>query len=644
MLDIRSFRDVLRLFFIFKSEFKIAFVSTIIVALLGAFLLPLKFESEARLLVKHGRENSIMSIDAGNRQPLIAPTTVRDPIIDEESMLTKPRIIKKVAEKYLVIMENSVPPEGLIKRFKHWIKGGVSVGLEYVRVVLVSIGLVDEKTLVERVADKLEKNFTVEHAAGSSVMQIVFTWDDPYVAQQIVQEWVDLYLIERSQVLSQSSTLYDFYDEARVESAEEMKGLQLQINSKLDELDIVDFSSVFKNLTIRLSELHENRFEAIHERASLQAGVKESSSLQKQLHLTKQLDRLKLDLTGQLRTFSDGSESISNLRKGIKDIEKKISIEVTRHARLDQESMVEELTLNESILVKRTKIKEMSVLILGYDQEIVDLSLKLEMLLSEKPSLLKLNAELLSAEKNYSLYLGNLEKARIDFELDKDRISNIAVIEAASFKPSRVFPKSLNIIFASVPVGLLVAILALYICYLLDQRIHDGGRIEKYFGVKFWTALNEISSKDTKKDSNFQANLYRIYSLLPLEILSKEGLIIGLASPGEDEGVGFVAEHLKVMLEDQGHAVVTGDEQVKLGQIRIIEAPALITNSSALVDLREANLRVLIVEAAATTIPTVEHSLAILQTAFGKVDGIILNRRKFEIPSKVLQYFTPKVG
>ncbi|ENK2322363.1 hypothetical protein AB3A67_004959 [Pseudomonas aeruginosa] len=37
------------------------------------------------------------------------------------------------------------------------------------------------------------------------------------------------------------------------------------------------------------------------------------------------------------------------------------------------------------------------------------------------------------------------------------------------------------------------------------------------------------------------------------------------------------------------------------------------------------------------TQPVVEHALTILTTAFGKVDGIIINRRRFEVPSKVLQ-------
>jgi len=644
MLEIRSFRDVLRLLFIFKREVKIAIVSTLIIAILGAFFLPLKFESEARLLVKTGRANSIMSIDAANRQPLISPTTVRDPIIDEEKMLTRPYIVKKVAEKYLALMENSPPPEGFLKKLKAKLKGVIGGFVEYCREGLVFVGLVDEKTLVERVSAKLKKNFTVSHEAGSSVMDVSFTWSDPFVAQEIVRLWVDFYLAERVSILSQSSTLSRFYESAKNQSANDLVMLNGQINEKLTDLDIVDFGAVFNNLTVRLNSLHESRFQAVNERDSLRAGVRESLLLHRQLRLNQQLDQLKLDLTAQLRTFKETAEPIINLKQGIKAIENKLSKEHSNQKGVAETGSTELLkTLDDTTLEKKARVKEIDALVVGYDREIARISKKLQRLLDEKPNVLKLNAELLEEEKNYSFYLGNHEKARIDYELDKERISNIVMIEAASLNPSRVFPKSLNIILASIPVSLFVAMFSLYLCYLLDQRIHDGGGIEEHFGVKFWTSLNEFTGDNAKSNSAFQANLYRIYSLLPIDNLSEKGLTIGLTSSHLKEGANFVAKHLQELLEEQGVEVVN-DEPVSVGQVRIVSAPNLLNDSSALVNLREADVRLLVVQAVATTVPTVEHSISILETAFEKVDGIILNRRKFEVPLRLLKYFSPKVG
>ena len=34
-------------------------------------------------------------------------------------------------------------------------------------------------------------------------------------------------------------------------------------------------------------------------------------------------------------------------------------------------------------------------------------------------------------------------------------------------------------LFLAVPFGLAVGLLVVYLCYLLDQRIHDGGLVER---------------------------------------------------------------------------------------------------------------------------------------------------------------------
>ncbi len=87
MIEIRSLRDLLRLLFIYQREFKLAALSAVVIIVLGAFLLPAKYESNARLLVKPGRD-STLPIEISNRQALVMPSTQRDPIVDEERLLT----------------------------------------------------------------------------------------------------------------------------------------------------------------------------------------------------------------------------------------------------------------------------------------------------------------------------------------------------------------------------------------------------------------------------------------------------------------------------------------------------------------------------------------------------------------------------
>ncbi len=250
----------------------------------------------------------------------------------------------------------------------------------------------------------------------------------------------------------------------------------------------------------------------------------------------------------------------------------------------------------------------------------------------------RLGRELSTAERNYALYVDNLEKSRIDRELDNSQISNIAVIEEATLNPGRIFPKTLMMLLLAIPFAIVVGLLVIYLCYLLDQRIHDGGLVERKFGLPLWTTLPELDTSTAQGTNAFNASIYRLYGLLQLERIAEHGMTLGLTSARHGEGVTFVVEHLRRLLEENGITVrVGGIEPAQPGEVVLLDASALLDNRDAFINLRRADLIALVVEANTSTVPVVEHALSILNTAFGKVDGIIINRRKFEVPAKVLK-------
>ena len=187
------------------------------------------------------------------------------------------------------------------------------------------------------------------------------------------------------------------------------------------------------------------------------------------------------------------------------------------------------------------------------------------------------------------------------------------------------------------PAGLAVGLLCLYICYLLDQRVHDGERIEETFKVPLWTTLQDLGAKPWKPNSAFIASIYRLYSQLPLDRAEQQGLAIAFSSARAGEGVSFVIEQLRQLLEERGHRVLVDSQaSPQPGEINLLDASALLNNQQAFITLRRADMIALVIEAKSSTVPMIQHALGTLNTAFGKVDGIILNRRQFEVPSHIL--------
>lgn len=655
MIDIRSFRDLVRLFFIFRREFMLAFWTVLALAVAGAFLLPPKYTSDARLLVKPGRENLTVPIDVGDRQTVASTTTQRDPIIDDEKLLTGRPVALKVARAYLAEMGDDRPPEGFFKKVKYHFKKGLAAMVEAWRYLTSLVGLTEPQSDEDRLADKLSEALVVSHGVGSNVMELRFTWDEPTVAQKVMQLWVQAYLDERTSVLGRQS-LVAFYENKVRELTKQIELTKTTLRESLYRIDAISAQERLETLTKRLNDLRTRRAEIVAERDALKQGIAyaagRASGLSKEtvaerevgygptwLSLNAQLSELKRQRTDSLRVYKDSAPAILSLNQSIAALETQLKAEERSVQRSEKRGPNElHVSMQRSQLEKSVRLQELETFAASYAKELAQLEGERRLVLESEPELASLEQSLVVAEKSRALALDSLEKARIDQALDESRINNIAVIEAATFNPGRTSPKSLVMLLVSAPAGLLVGLLVIYLCSLFDQRIHDGGRIEQRFGVPLWSTIKDLGS--TGEDNDFHASLYRIYGMLPLQKVASEGLTVGLTSSRPGEGVSFIAKRLQALLQAQGLVVrlpVDGGKAVP-GEVVLLEAAALLSNREAFVSLSRADVIVLVVEARASSVPVVENALAILRTAYHKVDGVIVNRRRFEVPPQVLRF------
>ncbi len=658
MIDIRSFRDLVRLFFIYRRAFVTAVWLTVVLVVAGAFLLPTKYASEARLLVKPGRENLTVPIDVGERQAFAPMSTQRDPIADEEKMLTGRPVLLQVARLYLNEMAQAQQaPQSLWKRIKFQVKQGLQAVLDAVRSGLVMVGLAEPQSPEERLAAKFQDKFTVTHGVGSNVMELRFVWDDPLVAQRVLQTWVRVYTDERTAVLGRKS-LVAFYDGKVRDADQQIESLKGQLRSGLERIDGLSASERLTAITKRVNELRDRQAELLAERTALEQGVAYAQGRAKALSgevvserdvglgpnflvLSNQLAELKRQRTDALRIYKETAPHVVSLTESIANVEAQLKNEERNTQRSEKRTPNELGTLlARNTLEKSLRLKELVSMSASVDRELAQLTDARRKVLASEPELGRIEQALAVAEKSRLLYLDSLEKARIDQALDDSRINNIAVIEAATLNPARVAPKSLLLLALALPAGVMVGLATLYLSSVLDQRIHDGGRIETRFGVPLWSAVKDIGGSG--EDNDFHASVHRIYGTLPLAQVAERGLVLGLASSRAGEGVSFLAGHLRQVLTAQGLQVrlnpPAADSQARPGEVVLLEASDLLRNREAFVRLSRADLIVLVVEARASLVPVVDNALGVLRTAFRKVDGIVLNRRRFEVPPRVLRW------
>ncbi|MEE4673406.1 exopolysaccharide transport family protein [Pseudomonas alliivorans] len=660
MINIRSFRDLLRLLFIFRREVKITVIATFVVVLLGALLLPNRYESTALLLVKPGRDSSTVPIELSNRQAIVVPSALRDPLLDEERMLTGRPIMRKVSEKYLAELSRAEPESGVLASIKNGLKGVVGAVVDAGRSVLQFIGLVEKRTQAERMAEDLEKNFKVRHEPGSSVMELTFTWNDPTTAQTVLRTWIEEYQLQRTKTLGRVS-LYTFYESEVKNTGDNIISYKKQIQNYLNQLSAVSISQRLADTSQGLNDLRTERNNTTRAIASTKAGLDllkkqlaaqpKTVSAGRELTLNPNRQDLQNRINGKeverqelLRSFKEQAPPIRAVNEEINNLKKLLNEQDATVQR--SESITPNPIYNRMQNVyadQQTSFARLQTQLAQQNAQIAQLEADRQQALNLEPELSRLQNELDAAEKSYALYTDSLEKARIDRELDNSQISNIATIEEATYNPSRVFPKSLLMVLLAFPLSLVVGALALYFFYLLDQRIHDGDKIESTFKVPVWTTLPDLEHAQ-ERSAAFISNLHRVYGILPLDQVDEKGLTLGFTSVKAGAGVSFVIERLAALLIEQGHQVRTENRApARPGEIVLINASGVSTNQEAFVLLRNADLILLVVRAKDTTVPMLEDTLHNLNTAFKKVDGVIINRRRFEVPENVLK-FLKRIG
>lgn len=657
MIDIRSFRDLVRLYYIFRRPFWIAFVVMAVAMVGGAFLMPAKFTSEARLLIKPGRENLTVPLDTGDRQTYMPFSAQRDPLLDDEKMLTGRPVLLQVARLYIDELSRMPQTQLTFKqRVKAFFKKVGNAVLDGLRGFAVMLGLSEAQSPEERLAGKFADKFKVTHGPGSSVMELSFVWDDPAVAQRILQTWVRVYTDERTTVLGRKS-LVTFYDAKVRDADQQIESLKGQLRARLDKIDGVSAEERLTAITKRLNILRDRLSEALAERVAIEQGVSFAEGKAKTLPaevvserevgfgpgwiaLNTQLADLKRQRTDALRVYKDTSPTVMSLNESIASVEAQLKAEDRDTQRAERRTRNELGTLlARNQLEKSVRLNELKSLMASLEREREQLTEARRQVLATEPELARIEQALQVAEKSRLLYLDSLEKARIDQALDDNRINNVAVIEAATLNPARTGPKSLILLALALPAGLLVGLVVIYLSAVMDQRIHDGGHMESRFGVPLWSTLKDLGQGG--EDNDFHASLHRIYGTLPLERVATSGITLGLASSRRGEGVSFIVERLAVLLQSQGLRVRVNPESGKAepGEVVLLEASNLLSNRQAFVRLSRADLIVLVVEARASVVPMVDNALGVLRTAFRKVDGVILNRRRFEVPPGVLRFF-----
>ena len=203
-------------------------------------------------------------------------------------------------------------------------------------------------------------------------------------------------------------------------------------------------------------------------------------------------------------------------------------------------------------------------------KEFADARTQLKTLNDAEVKMTRLTREVSIQEANYRKYSENLEQARIDHALETDRISNISVVQAATFPIKAVRPRKLLNLALGLFLGIFGAIGLAFFSEYLDHSIKTPEEAEERLQLPALASIprvraNRISPMSKRRQDktgdriwDIPARIRQYYEVLGEQLLlssngSTEKLrVFAVVSCHRGEGVSTVATNLSTWLAQRG--------------------------------------------------------------------------------------------
>jgi uncharacterized protein involved in exopolysaccharide biosynthesis len=418
---------------LWRYKFRALGVSLLAIGAGVAFILymPKKYESEAKLFVRVGRENATLD-----------PTVIKGDQIAVSSTTSREAEINSIVEH--------LRSRGILEK---------ALDKVYPR------GEESDETR-ERAYAKLKTRIQVSSPRQSTIVAITAKGDSPEEAQKIAAAMIEIYLDEHLRVSRPNGSL--------VFLTEQAARMQDEYQTALDELKKAKNRGGMASIEGRRHALEEqissvesqlHQVEAEHASATARLKSKRGSiellpkPLLKQLvggmpndGLASMRDRLfQLQVQQEeLRSkFSENHPNVVSVNKQVNEL-----TDILNREDPEREQIIITLCTEEEARDAALTAQEKSL-----RTQLADLRKAVELLNDDEILVTQSALRVKQLETKFMSYAANSEDARIDEALRSDKISNLSVIQPASFSPLAIFPQKATTLLIAGFVGMIGGIL-----------------------------------------------------------------------------------------------------------------------------------------------------------------------------------------
>lgn len=455
-----SLQDFLVVLWKRKFGMTVIFCSVVGLVTIFTFLQTPIFEIDSTLMVKYGREymySPVDRIDSGDVQPFLTYDS-------EETINTLLEILRSKELMLSVVNE-------------------IGVGKLYPALLENDV---EEKSVVPIATARLKKKLTASHVKGSSVIAITFQHENPEVAVETIQLFIERFKERHLQLFKNSQT--EFLEKQVAKYSKKLKQAEDELKVLKQENNIYDIETQHRFLIEQLvnvkTEFIKGKSRSV-ELAEMIASLKKQmsksdeevvlygeSAQEKNINhaRTKLLD-LKLLERNIMEKYTDNSRPLKSVRKEIKLVEDFLAV--------TDANVKENIRTGKNVVYQKLE-KDLATATVDYDsqlaknkvmeKEVGQLEKRLRDLSGSEIELKRLSLLVETTGENYKNFVVKLEENRIQETMDNQKLINIVVVQEPMVPIKPIKPrKKLNIIIGII-LGIAAALVyALFFGYVVGQ-------------------------------------------------------------------------------------------------------------------------------------------------------------------------------
>lgn len=457
-------RDILSTIFKHKFLILVSFIVITVVSCVAIFaylhfLYKPVYEAKSLILVKPGWENQDIDLTLNRRQMNVTNTEV---------LATEVRILesRELAEKII----NSIKPEVIFPDLAE----GSSVGLPVSGSALYMF----------------QKNLTVKSSPGN-IIEAAFKSYNPATATRVVNELVSYYIDKRGDTY-RNPKVFLFLERKTEEYKQRLAEAEGKLKAFQDQSKIVSFEEQRSFLLNRQRQLLADRFD---NESRIDQAREKAAELEKQLPniqktsivaaesqsvLESRLFGLELQEKELLSKYKEDNRFITNIRDQIQMVKSQIAS--TRGPGPKQAPVDPAYQdLQKQILQARADQSALKVRAKGLEDQIKQVAVDIAAFEAQESKYKQLARDVADNEEKYKTYLAKLEEARIHDELDRQKMTNVSVLEPASVPlvPTNIPQPAILYIIISLWIGIAGSIGLAFSLEMISPGMSTPNQAEK---------------------------------------------------------------------------------------------------------------------------------------------------------------------